>query len=84
MVGRFKKEGTYVYLWLIHAVVQQKPTKHCKAIIPLKIFKKKKKKEEGMKKLFLLFKEVIEHVLYGVVFGWCWSYSGDKSGYLTS
>ena len=37
-----------------------------------------------MKKLFLLFKEVIEHVLYGVVFGWCWSYSGDKSGYLTS
>ena len=37
-----------------------------------------------MKKLFLLFKEVIEHMLYGVVFGWCWSYSGDKSGYLTS
>ena len=29
--GRFKREGTYVYLWLIH-VVWQKPTPHCKAI----------------------------------------------------
>ena len=26
-------EGTYVYLWLIHVDVQQKPTQHCKAII---------------------------------------------------
>ena len=31
--GRFKSEGTYVYLWLIHTVVGQKPTEHCKAII---------------------------------------------------
>ena len=30
--GRFK-EGTYAYLWLIHADVQQKPTQYCKAII---------------------------------------------------
>ena len=29
----FKREGTYVYLWLIHIVVQQKATQHCKAII---------------------------------------------------
>ena len=30
--------GSYVYLSLIHVVVQQKPTQHCKAIILL--FKK--------------------------------------------
>ena len=39
---RFKREEIYVYLWLIHIVVQQKLTQHCKAIIlQLKInFKK--------------------------------------------
>ena len=31
--GRFKREGTYVYLWLIRMVVEQKPTQHGKAII---------------------------------------------------
>ena len=31
--GRFKREGTCVYLWLIHADVWQKPTQYCKAII---------------------------------------------------
>ena len=31
--GRFKKEGIYVYLWLIHVDVWQKPTKFCNAII---------------------------------------------------
>ena len=31
--GRFKREGTYVYLWLIHVDVWQKPTKFCKAVI---------------------------------------------------
>ena len=30
---RFKREGTHVYRWLIHAVVWQKPTQYCKAII---------------------------------------------------
>jgi len=30
--GRLKREGIYVYLWLIH-VVWQKPTKYRKAII---------------------------------------------------
>jgi len=38
---RVKKEGTYVYLWLIHVDVWQKPTPYCKAIIlPFKINKK--------------------------------------------
>ena len=27
------REGTYVYLWLIHVDVWQKPIKYCKAII---------------------------------------------------
>ena len=31
--ARFKREGTYVYLWLLHIVVWQKPTQYCKAII---------------------------------------------------
>ena len=30
---RFKREGTHVYLWLIHVDIWQKPTQHCKAII---------------------------------------------------
>ena len=44
--GRFKKEGTYVYLWLIHVDVWQKRTQYCKAIILLlkinNFFKKEK------------------------------------------
>ena len=31
--GRFNREGTYVYLRLIHVVIWQKPAQHCKAII---------------------------------------------------
>ena len=42
MTGRFKREGTYVYLWLIHVEVWQKTTKFCKAIIQLKKTKTKK------------------------------------------
>ena len=38
--GRFKWEGIYIYLWLIHVVVWQKPIQHCKVIIlQLKILK---------------------------------------------
>ena len=33
MGGRFKREGTYIYLWLIHVDVWQKPTQFYKAII---------------------------------------------------
>ena len=37
-----KREGTYIYLWLIHVDIWQKPTQYCKTIIlQLKIkFKK--------------------------------------------
>ena len=31
--GRFKREGTCVYLRLIHVDIWQKPTQFCKAII---------------------------------------------------
>ena len=31
--GRFKREETYVYLWLIYVKVWQKATKFCKTII---------------------------------------------------
>ena len=33
MGGRFKREGTYGYLQLIHVDVWQKPTQYCKVII---------------------------------------------------
>ena len=37
--GRFKSEGTSVYLWLTHADAWQKSTQYCEAIIlQLKIF----------------------------------------------
>ena len=29
--GRFKGKGIYVYLWLIHVVIQQKLTQPCKS-----------------------------------------------------
>ena len=31
--GRFKLEETYVYLWLTHVDVWEKPTQFCKVII---------------------------------------------------
>ena len=31
--GRIKREGICVYIWLIHFIVQQKPTQHGKATI---------------------------------------------------
>ena len=46
-MGRFKREGTYVYLRLIHVVVWAKPTQYCKAIIlQLKINNKKAPKNK--------------------------------------
>jgi len=33
MGERLKREGTRVYLWLIHVDIWQKTTKSCKAII---------------------------------------------------
>ena len=44
---RFKREGTYLYLWLMHVDILQKPTEYCKTIIlQLKINKLKKKRKK--------------------------------------
>ena len=41
---RFRREGTYVYLWLMHVDVWQKPTQYCKTVtLQLKVNKRKKK-----------------------------------------
>ena len=47
--GRFKRENTYVYLWLIHADIWQKPSQYCKAII-LQLKIKFKKSTRGLLK----------------------------------
>ena len=47
--GRSKMQGIYVSIWLIHFIVQQKPTQHCKAITPQQ--KKKKKGSVSLAKL---------------------------------
>ena len=47
MVGKFKREGTKVYLWMIPVDVWQKPTKYYQAIIlqsKIKKFFKRRKK----------------------------------------
>ena len=44
--GSFQKEGIYVYLWLIHVSVWQKPSQYCN--YPL-IKNKKLKNREGKK-----------------------------------
>ena len=45
---RFQREGTWVYLWLIHTDVGQRLMQYCKAVIlQLKINKLKKKNEAG-------------------------------------
>ena len=49
MRERSKREGANVYIWLIHFIVQQKPTQHCKAITPQQ--KKKKKDNVSLAKL---------------------------------
>ena len=47
--GRFKRR-MYIYLWLIHADVWQRPTQYCKAMILLlkinKLNKNKRKERE--------------------------------------
>ena len=38
--GGFRREGTCVYLWLIHVDVWQRPTRYCEAIfLQLKLSK---------------------------------------------
>ena len=62
MGGRFKREGIYVYLWLIHVEVWQKTTKFCKAII----FQLKNKQIFFKKKIieFILINGIIKTMIY--------------------
>ena len=47
VLERFKREGSYICLWLTHVVVWQKPTQYCKAInLQLKINNNKSTKKE--------------------------------------
>ena len=58
--GRFKMEGTYVYLWLIHVDIWQRPTQHCKAIIfQFKNYKKTYLKSHILNKIFLDFQSLL-------------------------
>ena len=45
--GRFKREGTYAYIWLIHVDVWKKPVPYCKTIVPQLKTNKKFKKNNG-------------------------------------
>ena len=57
MGGRFKREGTYVYLWLIHVDEWQKLTQYCKANI------NKKLKKKCVFKIQLIHKPLLLHSL---------------------
>ena len=75
--GKFSRERTYVYLWLIHADIWQKPTQYCKAIIlQLKMKKKnevyKTNAREGVEKRELSY-------IAGGNRSWC-SHSGKQYG----
>ena len=67
---RLKREGTYVYLWLVHVDLWQKPTQYCKAIIfQSKInnfFFKKNQQTRNRKELPQPSKEHLQKTLLGV------------------
>ena len=57
-----QEKGTYVYLWLIHIVLWQKPTQPCKAIIlQLKIFFKNYRRQLILKQHFQLNKQIARY-----------------------
>ena len=47
--GRFKREGVYVYLWLIHLDARQRPIQYCKSMILLLKINKLNKNENERK-----------------------------------
>ena len=61
--GRFKREETYVYLWLIQVDVWQKPMQYCKVImLQLRIytfFKKEKKNRQVYLHSLVLFNVIL-------------------------
>ena len=66
----FRREGTYIYLWLIYADVWQRPTQYSNAII-LK-FKKRKKKKKSLyhlilKKYIYIYLSIYLHLTLSIV-----------------
>ena len=60
MGERFRREGTCVYLRLIHIVVWQKLTQHCKAIIlQLKIKKKNFFKDPDLETAYVISAHIL-------------------------
>ena len=55
MGGRSKREGIQVYIQLVHFIVQQKLTQHCKATI-LQWKKKNETENSEPQRLYLLLK----------------------------
>ena len=54
MEGRIRREGTWVYLWLIFVDVQQKTRKFCKAVIlQLKNKMAKKRPQREIQEIFI-------------------------------
>ena len=53
-VGRLKREKIHVYISVIHLVVRQKLTQHCKAVILKKKKRKKRKKRNCSGKSWVL------------------------------
>jgi len=65
---RFKREGTYVYLWLIYVDVWQKPTQHYKAIIlQLKINNFLKKNNMFMLRVVLHILEITSSCVWKII-----------------
>ena len=59
--GRFKREGKYVYLWLIHVDVQQKLTQYYRTIILQLNILKKNSKNSFVLKAHSFVKKLVEH-----------------------
>ena len=64
---RLKREEMYVYFWLIHADIWQKPTQHHKAIVPQLKIKNKTKKENLHHILTFLSLPFIYQVFVGYI-----------------
>ena len=77
MWGRLKREGLYIYLWLIHVEVWQRTTKVCKAII-LQL-KNKFKKESGKKKKKDITLPTKVHIVKAMDFPVVMSHDGCES-----
>ena len=79
MGGRFKRKEAYLYLWLIHFDVWQKPAQYHKAIIPqLKVNKLEKKERKWSHPV--VSNSLRPHGLYPTKLLRPWNFSGKCTG----